>query len=255
VQVPRRSTKPTFSGRRSVPMVGSVSPKPPIPLPPDSPYDQLATIGEVAAEIAHELQNALHVVAARAFLARVDAARGATDTTVAHIALIEESAHHAHAIVDDLMCLARQEAIRSEIVSLPSVMQAARKDLSDRCVRWDDRIEPAGLNVRGHGSLLVRMLHALYENAIHASSPRRPIISTDARLRDDDIVLDVTDDGPGVPDELRDRLFDPLVTARPGGTGLGLALARRIVRAHGGTIGLCRSDAMGATFRVALPAA
>jgi signal transduction histidine kinase len=234
-------------------MVEGVYPQP--SRPPDSAYDQLATIGEVAAEIAHELQNALHVIAARAFLARVDASRGATDTTVAHIALIEDSAHHAHAIVDDLMCLARQEAIRSEVVSLPYVMHAARKDLTNRCARWDDRIEPAGLNVRGHGSLLVRMLHALYENAIHASSPRHPVIATEAHLLDDDIVVDVTDDGPGVPVELRDRLFDPLVTARPGGTGLGLALARRIVRAHGGTLILCRSDSVGATFRVALPSA
>ncbi|MGA2447476.1 MAG: HAMP domain-containing sensor histidine kinase [Polyangiaceae bacterium] len=223
--------------------------------PPDNAYDQLATMGEVAAESAHELQNALHVIAARAFLARVDAARGATDTAVAHIALIEESAHHAHAIVDDLMCLARQEAIRSELVSLPYVLQEARRDLSDRCARWDDRVEPAGLNVKGHGTLLVRMLHALYENAIHASSPRLPVIATEVRLLDDDIVLDVTDDGPGVPAELRDRLFDPLFTTRRGGTGLGLALARRIVRAHGGSIDLCRRDGLGATFRVALPAA
>jgi two-component system NtrC family sensor kinase len=212
-------------------------------------------MGEVAAEIAHELQNALQVIAARAFLARADAARGATDTTVAHIALIEDGAHHAHAIVDDLMCLARQEAIRCELVPLPYVLQQARRDLCNRCARWDDRIEPAGLNVKGHGSLLVRMLHALYENAVHASSPRLPIIVTDVRLLDDDVVLDVTDNGPGVPVELRDRLFDPLFTTRRGGTGLGLALARRIARAHGGTIALCRSDGLGATFRVELPAA
>jgi hypothetical protein len=65
-------------------------------------------------------------------------------------------------------------------------------------------------------------------------------------------VFEVVDDGPGVPAQIAHRVFEPLVTARPGGTGLGLALARRIATAHGGTIRLVEGSP-GATFRVELP--
>jgi signal transduction histidine kinase len=205
--------------------------------------------------MAHELQNALHVISARAFLARVDAGHGECESTLVHVGVIENSARAAHAIVDDLMCLARQEAIRCDVVSLPVVFREARQDLSDRCSSWDDRIEPVDLSVRGHKTLLVRMVHALYENAIHATVSRRPMIATEARRENDDVVVDITDNGPGICPTMWDRIFEPLVTTRAEGTGLGLALARRIVRAHGGTVTLYRSDSDGTTFRLALPSA
>ena len=85
-----------------------------------------------------------------------------------------------------------------------------------------------------------------------ACAPRRVRIETRARKENGRVSIDVIDDGPGVKEEIAQTLFDPLVTARPGGTGLGLALARRIAAAHGGSIALVPS-ASGATFRIDLP--
>jgi len=65
----------------------------------------------------------------------------------------------------------------------------------------------------------------------------------------------VADDGPGVPTNLRERLFDPLVSGRPGGTGLGLSIAARIARAHGGSIELSDRPGGGTVASVRLPAA
>ena len=101
--------------------------------------------------------------------------------------------------------------------------------------------------------LLARLLHVLYDNAIQASAPRAPTIATRARAPRGRVVIEVGDDGPGVPGAIAARVFEPLVTARPGGTGLGLALARRIATAHGGSIVLVPET--GATFRLELPGA
>jgi signal transduction histidine kinase len=81
-----------------------------------------------------------------------------------------------------------------------------------------------------------------------------PSIATRARRTSERVIIEVADDGPGVPRDIATTIFDPLVTARPGGTGLGLALARRIVAAHGGSITLVDAGP-GATFRIELPAA
>jgi signal transduction histidine kinase len=229
----------------------------------DDARERLAVVGEIAAEVAHELRNVLQIISASAYVARQETSKGDANAALPHIAKIERNARIAHGIVDDLMALARGEALNSEPVLLAEVLLAARADVAHGAAQWEDVLDPRDLRVRGHPGLLVRLLHVLYDNAILASAPRPPRIVTRAALVGREpahgtagasahVVLEVSDDGPGVPAELAARVFEPLVTARPGGTGLGLSLARRIAAAHGGTIDLVAQQ-RGAMFRVVLP--
>jgi len=218
----------------------------------DDARERLVVVGEIAAEVAHELRNVLQVISASAYVARHEVSRGEASAALPHVLKIEKNARVAHGIVDDLMALARGETLHSEPVLLAEILVAARSDVAPEAAQWNDDVEPKDLRVRAHPGLLVRLLHALYDNAIHASAPRPPRVTTLARAVGGRVVLDVADDGPGVPADIAARVFDPLVTARPGGTGLGLALARRIAMAHGGSIRLVPSP-VGATFRLELP--
>jgi len=68
-----------------------------------------------------------------------------------------------------------------------------------------------------------------------------------------EVVVEVADDGPGIPAEARDRIFEVFYSSRGGGTGLGLPIARQIVERHGGTITLAGAEGQGTTFRIRLP--
>jgi signal transduction histidine kinase len=217
--------------------------------------ERLLAIGEIAAEVAHELRNVLQVITANAYLARQDPA-----ASPAALLKIERHARIAHSIVDDLMALARGEAARAEQTRVAEIVLAARSELPSEAAEWEDSLSPVTIRARVHPGLATRLLHALYENAIAASHPRPPKVTTRAEVSGDWTIIHVEDDGPGVRSDIAARIFEPLVTGRSGGTGLGLALARRIAAAHGGSISLVPREAPaldrerpGACFEVRLP--
>jgi signal transduction histidine kinase len=109
--------------------------------------------------------------------------------------------------------------------------------------------------VRGHHDALTRVFANLILNAVEASAERPGTIDVRMEADQDEVRVEVADAGPGVPAPLQGRIWEPDFTTKPRGTGLGLALVRQAVRAHGGEARVSNRPEGGAVFRVRLPAA
>ncbi|MFL5263036.1 MAG: ATP-binding protein, partial [Anaeromyxobacteraceae bacterium] len=104
-------------------------------------------------------------------------------------------------------------------------------------------------------ALMRRVLANLLRNAVDAARPARARVHLGIAKARERAVLTVADEGPGIPEDVRDRIFDPYFTTRHEGTGLGLAIVKKIVLQHGGEIAAGARPAGGASFTIALPLA
>ncbi len=259
--------------------------------------ERLAAVGELAAGVAHEVNNPVNFAlnALRALRDHVEVLAGVSQqlaalepkdsekllVQVAEVAalqeelaldevagelrelvgIVSEGLERTQRLVGDLRDFAgngRGEALDVNLRRcLESTLQLLRRAHQDAGVRVDSRLAPEPLLVRGDPGALNQVFLNLLKNSTEALEGRGGVIQIQARRDGEAIELRVCDDGPGIPDEARERLFDPFVTTKAAGkgSGLGLSICRRIVTEHGGTISVDSPPGGGASFTIRLPAA
>lgn len=200
--------------------------------------ESLARLGEMAGGVAHELRNSLATLSG--YLTLIER-RPDEESVADYLAEIRHEAAHLERVLDDFLSFARPGTARMGELSLDRLLRRAASDPSLAGMEVQVESDPAGeVWLRGDPQLLERAVRNLLHNAAQAereagrSGPVRAAVA----LRDDGVVLAIEDRGPGLPPEIRERLFHPFATSRRGGVGLGLALAHRIVVLHGGRIRL-----------------
>jgi heavy metal sensor kinase len=223
-----------------------------------------ATARQFSADAAHELRTPLTILQGELEVALHAAApdaeyRGALDSCL-------EEVRRLAALIEDLLFLARADAdavaLPREPVDLAALAADATPALQALAARADVTLSmhgpPRAVTVRGSAPLLFRVLFNLGENAIKYAGAGRAVDITVRGERDAAVLL-VRDTGPGIAATERQRVFDRFYRGDPArersGTGLGLPLARSIVRLHGGEITLESAPGYGTCFRVYLPQA
>jgi len=221
--------------------------------------EKLATVGEIASGVAHEVNNPLAAIRMEAELLGRASKDPETNTTAMTIA---REVDRAARIVRSLLRLARRADTTPTRVQINDLVRDVA-EIRQRVLRVENVEFRTGLDqsappVLGLGQELQQVVINLVTNAEYVIKGRQPsIIQLTTQAREGWVRLTVEDSGPGIPPEIRGRIFDPFFTTKgpDEGTGLGLAICQRVVTEVGGKIWLEDSELGGAKFVVELPAA
>jgi PAS domain S-box-containing protein len=227
--------------------------------------DRLASLGEMAAGIAHELKNPLAALEVMAGLLRRKVADSPDAQTL--LADIMSEAKLANAIVCDMLEFVRPIRLQVERTDLSAVLHQAVMQAQMHQARGNTSVQldvEAGLpSIEGDHTQLCQVFINLLTNAFEALEGQgRVTLSAVADAgdpaHDQDapapvVVVEVADTGPGIPIGLSDRIFNPFFTTKTTGSGLGLPIVRKIVDAHEGRIDVTSGPGQGTRFKVTLP--
>ena len=217
--------------------------------------ERLAALGQLAAQLAHEVGTPLSSVSVHLQLAMAD--KGCVPALNERLKVATGELTRISEIIRDYLASTRPLAPAPRPTNLARLAaEAAELAALARGAHARARVAVAAEveAIRTDPALLRQILINLLSNAYDAAGPEGSVALT-ADRRDGNVVVRVTDDGPGIPAEDRVRIFEPFYTTkgRGRGTGLGLSICRELARALGGTIALESEVGRGSTFSVALP--
>jgi PAS domain S-box-containing protein len=210
----------------------------------------LEQLAELSAGIAHELRNGIATI--RGYLTLLER-RPEEPPPQEYLHEIRLESHRLERVLNDFLTFATPGSLRGEAIDLAGITRRAARDpiLLD-CRIHLDLEAAAGIEVFGDRQLLEQAVRNLLRNAAEAGHHAGGSTEIDIRIRPaaEGLELSVEDRGPGLPESVRQRLFQPFVSGRAGGAGLGLSLARRIAALHGGRLAI--EDRAGGGTRAVL---
>ncbi len=221
--------------------------------------ERLAALGELSALVAHEVRNPLGaIVNSVASLRRLVTEEGDAKLL---LNIVEEESDRLNRMVSDLLDFARpsQPQIRElplETLVLGAVESSVRATPANAQVKVDTSVCPAAPVVKVDAQMFRQAVVNLVTNAFQVSKPGEVVTVrafADTLRGAPCVAVTVSDEGPGVPADLAERIFQPFFTTRAMGTGLGLAVVKRIAETHGAEVGVGSAPGGGAVFTLRFP--
>ena len=216
--------------------------------------ERLSAAGQLAASLAHEVRNPLASISGAAGILRRGVARA--EYLEDSLDIIQKESQRLNKLLTNFLNFANPRSPRLQRTDptaiLSSVASLAEHAAGDRHITLVLNSPRQGAEIDCDPEQLKQVLLNLIINAIEAS-PAHSAVRLSARMEQTRLLIDVEDEGSGIPDEVSDRIFDPFFTTKPQGTGLGLAVSSTIVSQHGGTLSFHRKLPQGTTFRIELP--
>jgi two-component system NtrC family sensor kinase len=219
--------------------------------------ERLAAVGELVAGVAHEVNNPLCTISAFGQILQRDSELTADQREAVEVICSETM--RASQVLRDLLTFARRSESESATIQLNDLVERTLRlrayEMGSLGIGCEQTLAADLPLVKGDPRQLQQVVLNLVMNAIQAMEPMGGgALRVATHAERDRVVLEVADQGPGIPPEARAHVFEPFFTTKRDGTGLGLSVSYGIVAAHGGMISIARTGAEGTTFRVSLPA-
>lgn len=222
---------------------------------------RVTALGEMAAGLAHEIKQPLHAIRNYVSGLKILEQNG-SQPALAGMALgeIDRETHRAAAIVDRIRSFATRSTSTHASINLAAIVDDSIALLQSEASRRGARLQrnslPQGpLQVHGDLIQLQQVLVNLIQNALDAieGTEREKVVELTVRRDGQNVIIACRDSGPGIASEDVSQIFDPFFTRKPTGLGMGLAISRTIMEAHGGKITVAQTNANGTIMEMSLP--
>lgn len=219
--------------------------------------EKISAVGQALSMLSHDLRNSIGGIRGMAEISLEEMDN--KESLRKNLQLIEKAADSGLEMVNDVLDFVRNNAADKQEIHLNELIGQIRHGIEDVLTQSNITLEinaPDDVVFPGDMSKLERVMLNLIRNAAEALADygtTAPAIAVCANVEGRHLVFRVKDNGPGIPEEIKDKLFVPFTTyGKFGGTGLGLAIVRQFVEAHGGSISV-DSSAAGTEFKIILP--
>jgi two-component system sensor histidine kinase PilS (NtrC family) len=225
---------------------------------------KLAGLGRLTASIAHEIRNPLGAISHAAQLMEEESTQetgGDPGDNDRLLRIILDQSQRVNTVIESVLTLSRRSASHPRVIELkPELERCSRECLSSIPIQANQvvvDITPPDLRIYIDPTQLSQVLWNLCSNAVHQFQQDGNALRLRLEARHDPhspaVILDVVDNGPGIPKEMEKKIFEPFVTATPGGTGLGLYMSRELCESNHAELSLVRQEEPGARFRIRIP--
>ena len=221
--------------------------------------EKMALVGKLAAGMAHSIRNPFTSVKMRLF--SLSRSLELADTQKEDFEVISDEIRHIDTIVQNFLEFSRPPKLKMQSISPSAVVDQTLQLLEHRLKSYDVSVtierEQALPEIDLDPEQLKEVLVNLMVNACEAiEKGGKIVIHEDNTMTPSDgrvAVIRVSDDGPGIPEAIRQRVFEPFFTTKEEGTGLGLSIVARIIEEHGGSVAVESIEGQGAAFVISLP--
>jgi|GEM_PF-6526209 len=222
--------------------------------------EKMVALGTMAGRMGHELKNPLAIIRSNVYYLK----KKVPQELMKYLEMIGRAEERANIVVDETMGFVRGVLLKMDLVDINHIIDEVLGNLSNQLANVDVIKELSGeipfILGDSHWihnlftNIIINAVQAMEgEGGLHPETEKLGRIKIKSGISDGSIEVSISDNGPGVPKEIRDKIFEPFFGTKIRGTGLGLAICHEIIEKHNGTISVSDSEEGGACFTIRLP--